>query len=289
MISLMNKQPHSHTNKRSLYLRECAQQVCDQLAIHPVLKQYWARISVILKGSAARGNADGLSDIDLVLYCDESTRTAIIGGYRLAGMTQRSDGILMFFAGKGYDGHYHVESFDQLRHYFNAPDFIHVWEYQQVILLCDPSHRFRNAVLRGTRQALGNPMIHIKRAYLNLQLDLDWLRHPLKRGDGLSVYLHCAQLTRGFICISYLLDGKPYPPDKWSVHYLSTTRFGKRHNAQFAAYAHSSATSTDIPCYLDLSCYPLYTDAQKLVGQLERFTRKHYGNQPWLSEWYKYV
>jgi hypothetical protein len=285
----MTKNTTTRINKRSLFLRDTAQMVCDELAVHPVLRQYWGDLSVILKGSTARGNADRLSDIDLVLYCDEQIRKAIVEGYRAANLTQRKDGIFMFFAGKDYDGHYHVETFDQLERYYSLPDFIHLWEYQSAIALHDPAHHFNKIVSSGAYKALNHPLSHIKRAYLDLQLDLDWMRHPLKRGDELAVYLHCAQITRGLIRISYLLDGKPYPPDKWAAYYLNTTRFGKRQRAHLNAYAIRSVSGQNMPRYLDLIRYPLYTDAQKMIDQLRRFICRHYGNLPWLNEWYKYV
>jgi hypothetical protein len=281
--------------KKSDFLLNGAHIVVDQLSQHPVLSRHWRQLSVILKGSAARGNADRYSDIDLVMYCDERARKAIVNGYHKAGLTQRQDGIFMFFEGKGYDGHYHVESFDQLAGYFQAQDFIHIWEYQDVVALHDPGDRFTRIVAEGTLAIFADPLSHIKRGYLDLQLDLDWMRHPLRRGDGVSAYLHSARITQGLCRLCYLLDAHPYPPDKWLVHYLSSTRLGKRLRHRIAAYAYSSATAAQtLTKHLALNDYALYTDARQLIEDTGQFIVREYAagedaNIPWVKKWYFFV
>ena len=274
---------------RAEFLTLAAHQVTKELAHHPVLGKHWPQISIIMKGSTARGNADRYSDIDLVLYADEPVRRAVIEGYYQAGLTNRQDGIFMFFAGEGYDGHYHIESFDQLQAYYREQDFIHAWEYQTVVPLHDPARRFAKTVKAGTQALFADPLIHIKQQYLLLQLDLDWMRHPLKRGDGVSAFLHCAKLVQGMCRMSYLLDEQPYPPDKWLIHYLRQTRFGKKNAARLRDYAFSSAAAKELTKYLELEQYPLYADADALIQQIGTFIRRDYGDEAWINEWYRYV
>jgi predicted nucleotidyltransferase len=56
---------------KAAFLTNTARDVVAQLSQHAVLSRYWDGISVILKGSTARDNADRYSDIDLVMYGDE--------------------------------------------------------------------------------------------------------------------------------------------------------------------------------------------------------------------------
>jgi hypothetical protein len=274
---------------KAVFLTDTARDVVARLSQHAVLSRYWDGISVILKGSTARGNADRYSDIDLVMYSDERIRKAVIRGYFKAGLTQRHDGIFMFFDGPGYDGHYHIESFDQLRHYFDTRDFIHIWEYQNAIALYDPGNHFADLVSRGTQAVFADPLAHVKRCYLDLQLDLDWMRHPLRRGDGVSAFLHCARIVQGISRLCYLLDAQPYPPDKWLIHYLGSTRFGKRQQRPIAAYAFSSSAAQQPTRHLTLDQYPLYADAAALIKAAAQYIRREYGDQPWLEQWYLYV
>jgi hypothetical protein len=285
----MGELDKSNMTNRTEFLTLSARHVARELSHHPVLRAYWPTISVIMKGSTARGNADRYSDIDLVLYADEATHQAVIAGYQQAGLTDRQDGIFMFFAGKGYDGHYHIESFDQLEDYYRNQDFVHAWEYQTAIALHDPARRFARAVKAGTQALFADPLAHVKQQYLLLQLDLDWMRHPLKRGDGVSALLHCVKLVQGMCRMCYLLDVQPYPPDKWLIHYLRQTRFGKKNAAALREYAYSSAAVRSLTKHLELEQYPLYADADTLIGQIGAFIRRDYGNQPWLDEWYRYV
>ncbi|MCL5998210.1 MAG: nucleotidyltransferase domain-containing protein [Chloroflexi bacterium] len=274
---------------KSIFLTNTAHGVVAELSQHPVLRSHWEQLSVIMKGSTARGNADRYSDIDLVMYCDERVRKTIVDGYYKAGLTQRRDGIFMFFDGKGYDGHYHVESFDQLAGYFRDKDFIHIWESQNVVPLHDPGGRFTEVVTKGTQTVFADPLAHIKRAYLDLQLDLDWMRHPLRRGDGLSAFLHCAKIVQGLCRLCYLLDARPYPPDKWLIHYLGTTRFGKQQRRRITAYGYSSSKAQTLPKHLTLMEYPLYADGAALIEAAGQFIQRVYGVQDWLQRWYNYV
>jgi predicted nucleotidyltransferase len=274
---------------KSRFLTARSRDVLNELALHPVLSKHWDKVSVIMKGSTARGNADRYSDIDLVLYTDERTYRAIVQGYYRAGLTKRRDGIFMFFAGSGYDGHYHVESWNQLKRYYGEQDFIHAWEYQTVVRLHDPGDCFEKTVQTGMRVLFADPLRHVRQQYLQLQLDLDWMRHPLRRGDEMSSFLHCATLVRGLCRISYLLDTCPFPPDKWLAHYLRGTRFGRKHATDIRRYTFSSAGAEGLTRHLELSAYPLYVNAAELIKQVGAFIRQHYGDCAWIDEWYFYV
>ena len=274
---------------RAEFLTQKARYVTRELAKHPVLGQYWPSISLIMKGSTARGNADRYSDIDLVLYAEEPVKQAVIAGYFQAGLTNRQDGIFMFFDGAGYDGHYHIESFDQLQAYYRDQDFIHAWEYQTVLKLHDPEKRFAQTVKAGLQALFADPLTHIKQQYLLLQLDLDWMRHPLKRGDGVSALLHCAKLVQGMYRMCYLLDAQPYPPDKWLIHYARETRFGRLNAARLSQYAFSSAAAQELTKHLELQEYPLYADADALIKRIATSIRRDYGDAAWIEEWYRYV
>ena len=72
-------QPHSAA------LLAQAQDKARELSRHPVLSGYCTQLSLVLTGGTARGNADRYSDIDLVFYASDVTRTSIITAYRERG------------------------------------------------------------------------------------------------------------------------------------------------------------------------------------------------------------
>ena len=69
----------------------------DLLSQHEVLNEFWPRLSLILKGSVARGNADKYSDLDFVFYCDQLVRQEIIQKYFNKGLIKRTNGLFIHF------------------------------------------------------------------------------------------------------------------------------------------------------------------------------------------------
>ncbi|MHB1295015.1 MAG: nucleotidyltransferase domain-containing protein [Anaerolineae bacterium] len=262
-----------------------ARAVAADLSQHPVLSRYWDRLSLALEGSAARGNADDLSDIDLVFFADAAVREDVVRGYHEAGLTTRQDGIFCFVE----NGHYTIQSFEHLREAFAARDYIPVWEFQNALLLHDASNRLRTLLDEETRILFADPLAIARRAFMDLQLDLDWLRHPLVRGDAVAALLHVATLLRGLCRAAYLLDARPYPPDKWLMHYVDTTRFGREHAPAIAAYAARIGETAALVPGQPYAEHPLYTEAAALIEQIGATIARDYGPQPWLGPWWEYV
>lgn len=271
--------------RKTAELLSLAEEYHTELSNHPILSQYWSELSLILKGSVARGNPDRYSDIDLVLFCEERSYQEITEAYCKQGLIQRKDGIFLPLG--QWAGHYNLETLSKLMSYFKKLDYPQVWEYQNVIVMHDPHRQFQQLVDSLSSDLLFDPLPSIKKQYLDIQLTLDWLRHPLKRGDCVSSAIHCTKLLQSFCRISYLLDGKCYPHDKWLFAYLGTTRFGKRERAHIKTYATTIANT--VAKHKELECYPQYSDAAVLVEKLGVFINKYHGNQPWISEWYLYV
>lgn len=257
-----------------------------KLAEHPVLSMHWHKLSLVLKGSTARGNADTYSDIDFVFFCYEKTYRKVITDYRKLGLSQREDG---FFAplDDTWIGHYTFETLEKLAHYFGKAEYPQVWEYQNAIALHDSSCQFASLIASLSADFLSDPLPAIREEYMNLQLTLDWMRHPLRRGDQPGAVLHCARLLQGFGRISYLLDGVCYPHDKWLFPSIGTTRFGRANKRSLHEYAAGVAVIN--PKHLELDDYPQFTTGAALVIKVMNFIKRYYGDHQWIDEWYLFV
>ncbi|MHB1000097.1 MAG: nucleotidyltransferase domain-containing protein [Armatimonadota bacterium] len=271
--------------QKTAHLLALAEYYCTELSEHPILSEYWPKISLILKGSVARDNTDRYSDIDLVFFCDKEILYEIASKYHELGLTNRDDGVFMPLP--EWVGHYNFEALDKLEEYFSKPDYAQAWEYQNVITLYDPGDQFRKLLDRLSSNLLSDPLPAIKQEYLNLMLTADWLMHPLMRGDLVASSLHCAKIVQSLCRISYLLDARPYPHDKWLFEYIGTTRFGKSNKRAISEYV--GCISETPRKHLDLSSYPQFSGAMLLIGKVGEFIKKHYGKQPWIDEWYLYV
>jgi len=275
------------TTEQSEVLRKLATGYCEDLSRHQVLRHYWGEISLILKGSAARGNSDQYSDIDFVFYADHTTRERIVNDYHAQGLTSRQDGIFMPLP--EWIGHYHVESFEALNGYFETKHYPQIWECANVIIMHDPASRYQNSIDSELSKLFDDTLREVKDRYLQLQLTLDWLRHPLKRGDKVAVLLHGSKIVKLACELCYLLDRKPYPHDKWLFHYLRDTRLGSAMADRLIDYAESIVDRGDIQRGLELDQYPQYSKGLDLTKSIADFIASDYGSQAWLGEWYLYV
>lgn len=271
--------------QKTTELLKLAESYRIELSEHPILSRYWTELSLIVKGSVARDNPDRYSDIDFVFFCSEKVYREVIRMYFDHGLTPRKDGVFLPLG--DWVGHYNIETLDKLAAYFKQLNYPQVWEYQHVIVLQDPRDQFQKLVALLSADLLLDPLPAIMQEYLDIQLTLDWLRHPLKRGDSVAVVLHCAKLLQDLCRLCYLLDGMCYPHDKWLFAYISTTRFGRRNKS----YIHNYATriADNVPKHQELDNYSQYADGAALVEKVGAFIGKHYGKLPWIEEWYLYV
>jgi hypothetical protein len=272
-------------NKKSVLLLKQAGAKMIELSRHPVLSAYWDQLSLVIKGSTSRGNADRYSDIDLVFYAPAEIMQAIVAEYHAQGMTDRHDSIFMFFP----NGHYHIEAFESLEGHFGAREFIRCWEAEHALVLKDAGDRFQRIVRDGLKSLFRDHLEIVKRAYLDLQLDLDWMRMPITRADAVAAFLHMAVITRSLCRIAYLLDKQCYPPDKWLAHYLSTTRWGRANGKALRTYVASCQEVNTLVVHQPFEENHLYQEAARLIFEVGQLISKTFGSQPWLEKWYLYV
>ncbi|MBG9737321.1 nucleotidyltransferase domain-containing protein [Paenibacillus alvei] len=273
-------------NDKSKELLQQAYRRAGELSKHPILSQYWNQLSLVVKGSVSRGNCDQYSDIDFVFFCDDNVRKAIINGYRAAQLSTREDGVFLPIG--DWEGHYHFETFGMLNGYFQENNYPQVWEFQLAIPIHDPESRFKHTIAQQSEHFLAHPIEVIKRLYISLQLTLDWMRHPLKRGDAIATNLHCSKIVKELCQLSYILDGKSYPHDKWLSTFLSTTRLGKLLEKRIISYLSVIPVGGAIIPHLELNEYPCYQQAWEFINESVHFIREHYGDYPWMDEWYLY-
>lgn len=274
-------------NKKSQELMKRAEFYADELKNHEVIKNYVDKVSIILKGSTARGNADQYSDVDFVLFVDESIYQNIVDDYFKAGLIQRNDGVFLPLG--EWEGHYNFETLQKLESYFVKKELPNVWEYTNVKLLHDPNDQYKKLLDGISDNVFEDALSLVKRKYLDIQLMLDWLRHPLKRNDIVGAGLHIVDITRMICQICYLIDKKPYPFDKWIFPYIETTTFGKENKQEIIDYIMTTGTLAEIIPGLELNEYPQYQQGVDIIIKLMDKIKEEYGDYPWIDEWYLHV
>lgn len=276
---------HADENKNR-ELMEKAELFCRELSEHPVLREYWDRLSVVLKGSTAHGYSDNYSDVDLVLFCQESVRREITEKYVQAGLSQRTDGV--FLPLHDWEGHYNTESYESLTKKFQENRVEYLWEYGGSRILHDPKEILAGIVASGMEAFRADLPERIKEKYLDCQLQLDWLRQPLRRGDLGASLLYASSVYRDICQLLFLLAGEPYPCDKWLPYYFSKLELPQTIKAYGEAYP-KLFDGEDPASGLPLEEYPLYHQGAEALGEIQTLLVSRFGEQQWIDEWYLYA
>ncbi len=269
-------------------LLEQAEQFCAELLDHPVLSHYRDEIAIVLKGSTAHGYSDRYSDVDLVVFCHERHKQAITDEYVRAGLSSRTDGV--FLPLHDWAGHYNTDTYEKLAEICSQSSTEYLWEYSGSKILHDPQGIFGQTVKTGLENFQKKLPRLTKESYLNCQLQLDWLRQPLRRADYGAAMLYAANVYAGVCQTLFLLNGKPYPCQKWLPYYFLQLPLANslREKVQsfpgvFAQmHAHFTAGLNLMEC-------PAYKDGFEIIAEIKKMLREKYGDMPWIDEWYLYV
>lgn len=261
-------------------LKERANFYCEELSEHSILKKYWDKLTVVLKGSTARGYSDKYSDVDFVLFCDDDICKTIISEYNQAGLVKRTDGVFLPLG--EWEGHYNLDTYSHLEGYFQSGDIMNIWEYINVTVLHN-NDIYKNIVDNGMEIFTQNIDDYITSKYRDIFLNIDWLRQPLLRCDGLSVSLYIATIIRQLCQIGYLLDNKPYPCDKWLFYEYQSINNPVTLD-DLSEYRDLIKLTQNLSPDLDLMDYPLYAESVRLMGKVRDVMAVRFNDAYWVYE-----
>lgn len=268
-------------------LQAMARNYADSLSRHIVLRRFWDNLTLILKGSTARGYSDAYSDVDFVLFTDERTKEAIVDAYIREGLSERTDGVFLPLG--DWDGHYNLDTYAHLRSAVEKGDVVSVWEYTHVQILHDPQGIYRRLLEEMLESFQSRLDSCIRQQYIDCQLQLDWMRQPLRRADAAAALLYGAAVWQSCCRLMYLLCGQAYPCDKWLFYYLEGLPLAESLKETVKGYAGAFAQLESLTADKELKDYRLYAHAQAMIDLLGSLLRDRYGDVPWIDEWYLYA
>ncbi len=268
-------------------MRKNAEGACEELHTHPVMGKFWDRITLILKGSTARGYTDSYSDVDFVIFCDAVTKAEIIKAYNDAKIQQREDGVFQpLFS---CPGHYNLDLYDELRRHFTECDMEQIFEYTNIVIMHSPDNTYSEIIGEGISRLFGNQNVLVRRKYFDLCLYDNWMRQPLLRADKSAALLYCASVLRFACHLFFLLAGKPYPCDKWLFFYFKELDIPQTIKDQIMNYHNVSAYINELEAGHELAEYPQYAQSQEILAYIRDALKQRYGDELWIDQWYAFV
>lgn len=268
-------------------MRKNAEGAREELRAHPVMGKFWDRITLILKGSTARGYTDMYSDVDFVIFCDVDTKAEITHAYNDAKIQQRDDGI--FQPLYSCPGHYNLDLYDNLRLHFIEYDMEQIFEYTNVFIMHSPDNTYSEIINEGMCCLFDNQYSLVRRKYFDLCLYDNWMRQPLLRADKSAALLYCASVLRYVCHLFFLLAGKPYPCDKWLFFYFNDLDIPQVIKEKIMNYYRVSANINGLEADHELAEYPQYAQSQEILSHIRETLKQQYGDELWIDQWYAFV
>jgi hypothetical protein len=268
-------------------MRKNAEGAREELRSHPVMGRFWDRITLILKGSTARGYTDIYSDVDFVIFTDSLTKTEIIQAYNDAKIQQRSDGI--FQPLYSCPGHYNLDLYDELRRRFREYNMEQIFEYSNIVIMHSPDNNYSDILSEGMSRLFDDKDGLVQRKYFDLCLYDNWMRQPLLRADKNAALLLCSSVLRCACHLFFLLADKPYPFDKWLFFYFRELDIPKEIKDKIMDYHRVTSFINGLEPGHDLMEYPQYSQSQEILTHIRGILKEYYGDEPWIDQWYAFV
>lgn len=268
-------------------MRKNAENAREELRLHSVMGRFWNRITLILKGSTARGYTDRYSDVDFVVFCDAPAKAEITQAYNEAKIQQREDGV--FQPLYCCPGHYNLDLYDDLRRHFAEYDMAQVFEYTNITVMHKNDDRYEQILSEGMKNLFSNPHSLIRRKYFDLCLYDNWMRQPLLRADKSAALLYCASVLRFACHLFFLLKRKAYPCDKWLFYYFRELDVPESIKELILDYHRVSGYINGLTPDLELAGYPQYAQSQEILACIRETLKEEYGNELWIDQWYTFV
>lgn len=249
------------------------------LAAHPVLAGFAERGSVILHGSTCRGMDDAFSDLDLYFMLSEGD---------LAQFDRCSPTRFLEFQLDGKPGHLNASSVEAFTARIDGCDMPHISELRTGVLVNGRSVAVEN-LLATARQPMRD---EVRNAFFfyhyfqmrNFHRSAD---NPMERGDGVAVMLSVSHTVAHALRAALVLDGEPYPYEKWLRREAATYPTGAA--LMPALNSLLDAVANDALRQPGEARNPISLALRQMRTVLIDAARSRGIDEPWLTHWWLYL
>jgi len=247
---------------------------------HSVLRKFHEKASVVLHGSTMRGIDDPFSDLDLLFLQQDDNLCALdaVSGTRF-----------FEFEVDGKPGHLNAENVDDWAHRLRTCDLERISEMRSAEAIMD------NTGVAGELISLARkPMRRaVSRAfffhhYVEMRSCHRACDNPMERKDPVAVLLSVTRTLAQALRAALVLDGQPYPYEKWLHNMAIQTPTGGLLAPRietilnlFAADAlrHEGSQLNNPVCRELMGIRAILIEAANAKGICE----------PWLGKWYLHI
>jgi hypothetical protein len=265
---------------RKIWIQRMAEFIPAFIRSHPVLGGSFRNAVVIFHGSTMMGIDDKGSDLDFWLLLPEKDLTR----------AERQAGTRFFsFEDKGKKGHLNAYSFSEFRDRVKHCDMDMIYQLRRAEVILDQRDTGAGLVRLAQR-----PMPNaVRRAlffyhYTEMRGEHRSCDNPMLRGDPAGVFFAVAKTVTHALQAALILDGQPFPYDKWLFKAALETPTG-----QLIASDVRKIFSLIRRGYLELRGHdrdnPISNRLRSIRWKLVKAAQKKGFHQLWLEKWWRFM
>ncbi len=230
-----------------LISQQTRQAIIDHFHALEFWQSWWQDSAVAIVGSSTRGVEDEFSDIDVRVLVPSKSWGSIYENYRreieagtihvLNPAALKYDEFPLTHIDRLDGVEYKLETFEHLEESVARKyDDVLRWVHSSSVILHDPTERYA----RIRNQCLIYPeevwLKKLRRHYLNAWNGVSGAKNSLRRNEREAVVISMSAAVSHLLRLCCLMDGKPFPHDKWLYREAMETTAGKALAPEFEKF-----------------------------------------------------
>jgi predicted nucleotidyltransferase len=273
--------------RKDYWVRALKKFIPEFLEQHPILKNFQENASVILHGSITLGFDDPFSDIDLWFLLPKE---------ELVELKSVSESFFFEIELNNKPGHLNAESIDdfssrfqQLKNYYDQSDMDIVYQLRKAEIVIDKSG-IGNELIKLACQPMRKEVsdVFFFYHYVEMRSEHRASDNPMERQDPVGVLLSIPKTIAHALRAAMVLDGQPYPYDKWLYYRASQTPTGKKLVLSIDKIIDLIAED-NLRFEGSESEHPISQELRVIRRILIEAAQAKGNNSPWLEKWWLYM
>ncbi|MFX1454981.1 MAG: hypothetical protein ACFFDB_06360 [Promethearchaeota archaeon] len=273
--------------RRDYWIKELKKFIPKFLKEHPILRKFSKNASILLHGSITLGFDDPFADIDLWFLLPDK---------EFVELKKVSESLFFDIEVNDKLGHLNVESIKEfsrrvyeLKNGYGQSDMDNIFQLRNAEIILDNTgigNELINSAIQPMRKEVKDLFFFYH--YIEMRSDHRACDNPMERHDPVAFLLSLPKVLAHALKAGMVLDGEPYPYNKWLYYAALRTPTGKK-------LAPSIDRIIDLIARDNLRFKG--SEADNPIGQELRVIRKilveesqaEGNNSPWLEKWWLYM
>ena len=273
--------------RKDYWVKALRKFIPEFLEKHTILKNFHENASVILHGSITLGFDDPFSDIDLWFLLPEK---------ELVELENVSESFFFEIEHDNKPGHLNAESiedfsirFHQLKNYYNQSDMDIVFQLRNAEIVIDKSG-IGEELIKLASQPMRKEVsdVFFFYHYVEMRSEHRSCDNPMERHDPVGVLLSLPKTIAHALRAAMVLDGQPYPYDKWLYYAASQTPTGRKLVPSVEKIIDYIAQNK-LRFKGSEADHPISQELRVIRRILIEAAQAKGNNSPWLDRWWLYM